>query len=237
VKPEEKALLERCSYYILHNNMSGQPHVDQNGRIYLFENSTEADGFIEGSPKDLSVCLEYGAAKAVHANSFPINCIRLGATVIRIKHSEYESFHDIKLTDADAGKGYRNTHADFVLTRLAQTGKKDYLRELKDLKFLAAVYLGKREEGEYPPLHYAYAKDGKTSEKYLILFTTLNAFELWQEHMRIDVKEKAEYYPVEMTLMEFRNATGETGLLFNPKQNDLYLTKEQAEKVFLPKKT
>lgn len=221
-------LISSTQLYMIQSAKTGHIYVDKSHQAYMYEDETEATGFCETQKT-----LRLSSPRIYKPEGLIQNLYNCGVKTLAIRKAKQELIK-IPIDKADAPINHYNPEATYNLLRLLHTGEKKYLRRLKEFDYIAAAYIPARKTGEYPKLHYAYARldneeDNREDKEFLLLFTTVHTFQTWQEQI---VDEGVEYSPIMMSLERFRTTVGETALCVNPGTEELYLTKKQVEKIY-----
>lgn len=214
---DETNLLTLNKYFQIFSSDTKRLYIDKNFRCYLFQSDLEAKQFcdqLEGT------YFNSNSPSYVKQGPFISQCYGLGIEQIRIKTVKNEKYIDITVDKKDAKRQFYNPVTMRNILRLKQTKKNKYLKELAETLFISPILIDKREEGQYPVIHYSYGllKDG--SINYL-LFTTLQEFEKWND------TQKQNFWPNQTSLQELNKIRNNNPVLINPLSDQLILTDKQ----------
>lgn len=216
MKKEFMNLLSLSKYCRIMSHATDRLYIDQSYSCYLFDTEREAGQFCDGTDNTYHTDLEN-----IRPSPFLADCYGIGIERIRVKKVTLKEFQNIPLSASDVRRQYYNPAAQRPLLRLKQTRMKKYLDEMADISLLCAVMPDKRREGQYPALHYAYARFTSDPEYYYLLFTTIQEFSLWNE------EQKNIYSPVKTSPAEFSRVRKTHPVLINPASDRLILTDRQ----------
>ena len=193
---EQVNILTLKEYYMILSDITGKPYIDINFCCYMFDTKSEADVFAK-SLSDASVKnSQYYRTKNLCTELFSF-----GIITIKVKEKNKDNFTDIPIDKNDGKKVYYNPECNRYIYRLRQTKKKEYLRALKDVNFIAPLLIDIRKEAAYPGLHYSFAYLNDDAS-YFLLFSTLQEFEEWKRSQMFDWK------PMELNLKKFGIISG-----------------------------
>lgn len=218
---DEINVLTLSKFYQIFSDSTKRLYIDKNFRCYLFEAEREAKQFCE---KIEGTYYNTDSSSYIKQSPFVSLCYSLGIDTIRVKSVKREKYVDIKITKEDARHQFYNGETEKNILRLKQTKKSKYLKELADSFFISPVMIDKREEGQYPIIHYSYAMI-PGGNVYYLLFTTLQEFDKWN-----DTQNKI-YSPNKTTLQDLNRIRNNHPVLINPSSDQLILTDKQIKSI------
>lgn len=201
-------------YHVIKSKKTSRPYVDINNGCYLFELRSEAENFTK-QIKDT----EFDNARYLKQAVFCTEFYSYGIDEIHVKGARQKEIV-IPLSANDVARQFYNRETIRSLLRLKQTGKKQYLYELKNAFFISPVIIDPRPEKQYPIMHYSYAST-TNKNTYFILFTTIQEYNLWNK------EQKESYKPLKIRLHQFRNIRKQNPVLINPMSDKIVLNDKQ----------
>lgn len=214
---DEINVLTLSKFYQIYSESTKRLYIDKDFRCYLFEAEREAKQFCE---KIEGIYYDKDSSSYIKQGPFVSLCYGLGIDTIRVKSVKREKYVDIKVSIKDARHQFYNSETEKNILRLKQTKKRKYLIELASSFFISPVMIDKREEGQYPVIHYSYAML-PGGNIYYLLFTTLQEFDKWN-----DTQNKI-YCPNKTNLQDLNRVRGNNPVLINPSSDQLILTDKQ----------
>lgn len=215
MKKEEVNLLTLKKYHKILSKLTGKIYIDKNAKCYLFESDYEAEQFCSQLEETF-----YDEAQCYKAVPFVSYCFGLGIQAIKIKPAASDDYTEIPITKQDARHQFYNEKTNYNILRLKQTKKSKYLKELPNSLLIAPILIDRREMGQYPVIHYAYAIVPQ-SGTYYIAFTGMQEYQKWAETQNIP------FSPSQTSLQEMNKIREENPILINPMSDQLVLTHKQ----------
>lgn len=155
-----------------------------------------------------------------------------GADYMRLLEKDSGKYVDVAITESDVRRGFYNHDTNRTYIRYAITKSKELLEKLAKCNMIAAVRTPPREEKETPKIIYGAAKMKDDEEKFMILFTTMQAFKKWNES-----NTKKSFAPVYLNSEMIENIREGRGILINPYEENMILESKTLESIINPAST
>lgn len=136
----------------------------------------------------------------------------------------------IEIVATDIPNDFFNARANANILLLRQSKKKQYLRNMAEETYITPVKIDKRKAKDVPLIHYAYATIPGRSEKFYLLFSTLQEFNKWNA----EVGEKWD--PLEANIKTFNQIRLQNPILVNPLSDKFVLSHDTLRKLAYSKK-
>lgn len=206
ISMKRRTAIDLNQMYMICDEKTGLPYMDEERCAYLFPDEMTADSFIEIHKETKKASAQFYTEEKLNAKLY-----KLGFTNVTVyKDGDWEN-HPIykEVLPLD----YYNNLLAATITLIKKTKKKKYIRELKHCEFLVPV---KIKNGDSPEIFYATAEIKNSDEKMQVVFSDIDEFNAWSESM-------PDWELLKMNYISLRQTLHKRDLLFNPKGNILLL--------------
>lgn len=207
---DERNLLEVANYYVVYSSFTGKPYINENKSCYIAETQKGADSFIS----NFGNCYKSQAPEKFNQSVYA-KLYSYGIQRITLQKAKGDIVN-ISLSKTDLkNRQFFNTEANLNLYLLKETSKKKYLRELKNCSIYCPIAIDIRMKKQYPNIHYCKATIN--GNKYMVIFTTLQEFEIWNK------KQNNRWKLLGTTIPKIDQERKGDSLLINPETDNLIL--------------
>ena len=229
---EDLNYLTLTEYILVKSKRTGRPYIGKDYTCYFFEVPSEAQKFADTLNKDGDK-VELEKATYYTKNTFCTSFWSYGIEKIHVKTRNKDA-NIINISKEDTIKKFYNHDGCKHLYRLMDSGLKSEFRALAKETYYSPVIISRRIEKEHPSVHYMYAYIPNDTNKYFILFTTLQEFEKWKFE-KWNENKKEDWKPLEINIRDFGRIRKGSPIVINP-ANDKQIFTDKDIKKMLSKK-
>lgn len=213
-------LLADTKYYVLYSEKTKKPFIDKKGNTYAFQIKREADEFIKALPVPCYI----EEPITLEQNKQIVTFYSMGSENLRIRKSG-EDFKDIPIKANDVPRTiYYNPDLNFDIELLKETSEKQYMDALGRDFFFIPVALPERNMGSFPVIYYVDALL-KSGQHYVVLFSTVDEFEKWNEAF------KKNCSPLKVKMEKIKKIIKDRDVIINPMSDKLFLLNRQLKDI------
>ena len=211
---KERNLLELGEYYIIMAADTKKPYIDDDRSVYIYDTIGEALAFCKTHPGTYKDTKPVTLNQRFYCNKF----YALGIEKIVLKKVNKEAIIIPLVREDIKNRQFFNHDGNAHINCLIQSKKKKYLRALKNDDLYCPLIIVPRLTKQYQILKYCKAT--YNNAEYMILFSTIQEFDSWNE------TQGKKWKPMKTSLVKIEQERHGLPVLINPFSDHLILSSQ-----------